>query len=509
MISRNPRPFVLAGILCLLLGGVSGCAKRCQPGTTLSGDKCLSNATLAQTADGGVSDAGDSDAASAQNDEMQKPRMSPDAGRAEADERASRASAAGSGGAAAMPVAGKMADASGAAVCGDGIVQGKELCDPASAAAPCPTSCEAELASKPCTEVVLAGSAATCDAECKPTTITSAVADDGCCPSGATPETDNDCAATCTSTAEVCDGRDNDCDGDVDEDVRNACGGCTSIAETMGSACTVGEGECQAMGTYECDGTDALRCSASARPERTETCDEKDNDCDGRVDEAVRNSCGGCARLDHERGEPCTAGAAACEGSGTYVCMGTDDIACDARGRSPTAEVCDGEDNDCDGVVDNGVGKTWYQDCDGDGYAVAGRGMDACSKPARTNGCDWVDREPTASATDCDDANETRHPGADFGLPISRTGQALPPIRDASYDLDCDGVLQTSGTLSTGLIKQGQLELIDFCEENDACLGTLPLCLPSFSVLGETTCGQPYRGQTACSGQINVYFLCR
>jgi|GEM_PF-5636426 len=203
------------------------------------------------------------------------------------------------------------------------------------------------------------------------------------------------------------------------------------------------------------------------------------------------------------------AGSGACAGRGVYVCMGTDAVACDARARTPAAESCDGEDNDCDGAIDEDAGTTWYQDCDGDGYAALGSGRDACSRPAETNGCAWTDRAPTASATDCDDANETRHPGADFGLPISRTGQALPPIRDQSYDLDCDGVLEASGTLSTGVIKQGQLELIELCPEEVACLGQSPLCFPSFRVAGETTCGQPYSTATACSGQKDLYFLCR
>jgi hypothetical protein len=224
---------------------------------------------------------------------------------------------AGTGGANSASAAAGMISPTPAApesVCGDGIVQGKELCDPASASMPCPTNCEDDA--NPCTETVLSGDSASCSAECKQSTITALVDGDECCPSGATPATDADCAAACTSTAEVCDGRDNDCDGEADEGVRNACGGCAALRNEPRSACSEGSGECQGEGVYECDGMDAVSCSATARASEPEACDETDNDCDGRVDEGVLNSCGGCRELDHDRGASCMAGSGACAGRG-------------------------------------------------------------------------------------------------------------------------------------------------------------------------------------------------
>jgi MYXO-CTERM domain-containing protein len=69
-----------------------------------------------------------------------------------------------------------------------------------------------------------------------------------------------------SASAEICDGMDNDCDGQVDEDLTRGC-------ET---ACGAGSETCQAGAWVGCD----------APQPQAETCDGDDNDCDGEVDEA-------------------------------------------------------------------------------------------------------------------------------------------------------------------------------------------------------------------------------
>jgi hypothetical protein len=129
---------------------------------------------------------------------------------------------------------------------------------------------------------------------------------------------------------EVCDGVDNDCDFTVDEG--NPGGG---------GFCSTGlPGVCD-PGTLFCTGG-ALVCEpdASGNPE---TCNGVDDNCDGSIDEGFG------------LGDACSAGTGECFATGVLVCSGDGTMSvCDAVPGTPQPEVCDGLDNDCDGVPDDG-----------------------------------------------------------------------------------------------------------------------------------------------------------
>ena len=79
-------------------------------------------------------------------------------------------------------------------VCGNGRLDDAERCDVA-IAQDAPGACPDDCAQEGCFMRHLEGTR--CGARCVATEITEPIADDGCCPNGATPATDSDCSPTC------------------------------------------------------------------------------------------------------------------------------------------------------------------------------------------------------------------------------------------------------------------------------------------------------------------------
>jgi len=78
--------------------------------------------------------------------------------------------------------------------------------------------------------------------------------------------------------------------------------------------------------------------------DKVEVCDGIDNDCNNIVDDGVMGV-----------GTPCSSGEGLCEAAGSQVCNANGELVCDAIPGTPMTETCDGRDEDCDGVVDNGA----------------------------------------------------------------------------------------------------------------------------------------------------------
>ena len=230
-------------------------------------------------------------------------------------------------------------------------------------------------------------------------------------PSGHTSDaTDcDDTLATINPAAdELCDGVDNDCDGTVDED--DAVDASTWYADSDGDAygdSTSTTAACTQPSGYVVDDSDCDDTDAAVNPAADELCDGVDNDCDGTVDEdGAADTTTWYADADGDGyGDPLLVATACAQPTG-YVVDDSDCDDTDAAQHPGADEFCNGEDDDCDGTVDEDDAidvSTWYADVDGDSYGDPAHSEIDCSIPGGF----------IADATDCDDTDATQHPGAD------------------------------------------------------------------------------------------------
>jgi hypothetical protein len=224
------------------------------------------------------------------------------------------------------------------------------------------------------------------------------------------------------AAAELCNGSDDDCDGATDEEAIDAT---TWYADADGD----GFGDpgdrvtsCDPLTGYVDEAGDCDDADDTVNPDGTEVCNGVGDNCDGAVDEGLADNW--YTDTDGDGYGDSASGVLTCSPTADSVLVGGD---CDDgnAGVNPGAvEACDGVDNDCNGIADDGVLSTWYADADADGYGDSDASIAACEAPPG-----HVD-----VAGDCDDADPDRNPAA-------------TELCDG-IDNDCDGVADT-GTVST------------------------------------------------------------
>jgi MYXO-CTERM domain-containing protein len=251
---------------------------------------------------------------------------------------------------------------------------------------------------------------------------------------------------------DLCDGRDNDCDGNVD----NGSDGADPVAPGQ---CATGQPGICARGLLACiDGN--VVCVPDEQPQ-PEVCDRQDNDCNGTLDDGLVNACGLCGEVP--------------------------------------AEVCDGLDNDCDGQIDEDSAPPLCPDnqacfegecrqrCNGNECVNAGEycnaGLELCLLPCEGVDCEWgLSCNPQNAS--CEDPCE----GVDCPDPANRCwmGECVPDncistgCEDGSV---CNGVECVPDPCASANCPSGE-----FCREGQCIPSCAQVSCPLYEACQDGVC---------------------
>jgi N-acetylneuraminic acid mutarotase len=218
---------------------------------------------------------------------------------------------------------------------------------------------------------------------------------------------------------EYCDGLDNDCDGEIDENGKLVYMFDDLDQDGYGAGDGFWVNECNIDYIYMSgNGGDCEDHYNNINPGENEVCDGADNNCDGQIDEGVTKT-KFYRDLDEDGYGNINDYVLDCGNYGSptgYVSNSSDCHDGNNKVYPGAPEICDVWDNDCDGVVNEGIAtKRWYYDGDKDGYGKRSVYKVVCYKPLGY----------VADSTDCNDARSNVYPGA-------------PEIKDG-LDNDCNG----------------------------------------------------------------------
>jgi subtilase family serine protease len=179
---------------------------------------------------------------------------------------------------------------------------------------------------------------------------------------------------------------------------------------------------------------------ATVFPGAPELCDGKDNNCNGTVDDG----CGTGLITWYRDGDGDGFGRNTLTKVSATKPRGYVSVGGDCRDGDPTVypgapELCDGKDNDCNGIIDDDLpgNMVWYRDRDGDGFGRNSLTRVQCTPP----------RGYVAVGGDCRDGDPTVYPGA-------------PELCDGK-DNDCNGKVDDGCALITSVLPKNNEKASD------------------------------------------------
>ena len=283
---------------------------------------------------------------------------------------------------------------------------------------------------------------------------------------------------------------------------------CIESSDTCEVTCTDKDNDGYAIeGGVTCGPIDCDDENRNVHPDATEVCNGVDDNCDGSIDETF-----------NDLGESCTVGTGECTRTGSRVCdeSGTG-TTCDATPGTPSEEVCDGLDNDCNGSIDetgnalcdNGMYCDGQETCGGASGCINGTPIDCNASGDQCNSgkCDEITDKciavPANEGQSCNDGlycNEgetcqsgictggsTKSCSDGVGCTVDSCNEAIDSCIYIPDDNQCDNGLYCDGAEICDVTNDCQLGIPVECapgnecnEETDTCEDNEP---PDFSGL--------------------------
>jgi hypothetical protein len=303
---------------------------------------------------------------------------------------------------------------------------------------------------------------------------------------------DDDCndgaVAINPAALEICDSIDNDCDAlidDADPSLSSSTGStwyADADTDGYGSASSTTMACLQPTG-YTTDKRDCDDTNIAINPAATEICDDLDNDCDSKIDDADPNLDTTTGSTWYRDADSDAFGSAsttklACDQPTGYLTDATDCNDGVSAINPAAAEICDSLDNDCDTLIDDAdssvdltTAGTWYRDADGDLYGNASSTTKACTVPSGY----------LSTSGDCDDTKAAINPAAseicdsldnDCDSKIDDADSSLDASTGSTWYRDADGdhYGSSSSTKQACLLPSGYLSTAGDCDDTKVAI---------------------------------------